>query len=125
MRPRDGTRHSIRERNGEETREGVNGHGSVGAHSRTRVAEGARYGEAGQNGAVGVVRRSFRHHRNMTVLCGSNTTLAASSPNTGDHSAAQVLVAEDSWGGGRGAGWRGVLDCFMLCSYTRFSFWCF
>jgi hypothetical protein len=90
MRPRDGARHSIRERNGEETREGVNGHGSVGAHSRTRVAEGARYGEAGQNGAVRVVRRSFRHHRNMTVLCGSNTPLAASSPNIGEVSTIQL-----------------------------------
>ena len=66
MRPRDGTRHTIRERNGEETREGVKGHGGVGAHSRTRVAEGARYGEAGQNGAVGVVRRSFRHQNSMS-----------------------------------------------------------
>jgi len=84
MRSRDGTRHSIRERNGEETREGVNGHGSVGAHRRDsgrggslmclgrnlRVAEGARYGEAGQNGAVGVVRRSFRHHRR--TVCQNN-----------------------------------------------------
>ena len=91
MRPRDGARHSIRERNGEETREGCNGLGSVGAHSRTRVAEGARYGEAGQNGAVGVVRRSFRHHRSMTVLCGSNTPLAASSHNIGEVSTIQLL----------------------------------
>ena len=104
MRPRDGTRHSIRERNGEETREGVNGHGSVGAHRRDsgrggslmclgrnlRVAEGARYGEAGQNGAVGVVRRSFRHHRNTTVLCGSNTPVAASSHNIGEVSTIQL-----------------------------------
>ena len=63
MRPRDGARHSIRERNGEETREGVNGHGSVGAHSRTRVAEGARYGEAGRNEALGAVRRTLIHDR--------------------------------------------------------------
>ena len=41
-----------------------------------------------------------------------------------DHSAAQVLVPEDCWGGGRGAGWRGVLESFMLCASTRFSFWC-
>ena len=84
MRSRDGTRHSIRERNGEETREGVNGHGGVGAHRRDsgrggssmclgrnlRVAEGTRYGEAEQNGAVGAVRRTLRHHRQK--VCQTN-----------------------------------------------------
>ena len=41
-----------------------------------------------------------------------------------DHSTAPVLVHEVWWGGGRGAGWQGVLDCFMLCSFTSFSFLC-
>ena len=41
-----------------------------------------------------------------------------------DHSAAQVLVPEDCWGGGRGAGWRGVLESCTLCTSTRFSLWC-
>ena len=93
MRSRDVTRHSIRGRNGEETREEDNSHGGVGAHRRDsgrggssmclglnlRVFVGTRYGEAGQNGAVGAVRRTLRHHRQK--VCQTNPTFQMLSRN--------------------------------------------
>ena len=37
-----------------------------------RVAEGTRYGEAGQNGAVGAVSKTLRHHKQK--VCQKNST---------------------------------------------------
>ena len=80
----DSAQHTLAERGGDEgesqrSRERRGTQASLGKGrlvnvfgENLRVAEGTRYGEAGQNGAVGTVRKTLRHHKQK--VCQTNST---------------------------------------------------